>query len=108
MQPQISFTKFYNDEQVQMAFPTPMGLPFLYSYTRPILVHVNGKAHMHTQPDITSGSFNSMNMPYQFNMSMDANATYVHYIFFNNFKIFIIEKLIKSLLIIDKLISSLA
>ncbi len=40
----IRYTKVFNQAQVSVMFPTATGMPFIYKYKVPTLVHIQGKA----------------------------------------------------------------
>lgn len=44
-------------QQVAFAFPTELGMPFIYTHDRPILVHIDGKIRASANPQVSSGKY---------------------------------------------------
>lgn len=42
-------------EEMAIAFPTGMGLPFIYTYDRPVLVSIEGKVRATANPQVSNG-----------------------------------------------------
>lgn len=55
----FSYTKLYDQHQVTLAFPTTMGLPFVYNLKTPTLLHSVGKVSVKTHFD-NDGSSNKV------------------------------------------------
>lgn len=51
------YSKLYNMEQIAMSFPTEMGLPFLYTYDKPVAINVEGKLQGNTNPEIYNNGY---------------------------------------------------
>lgn len=52
------YTKVFNNEQVSIMFPVAMGVPFVFKYKEPVLVHVQGKAEMGSgRPSVLKNQF---------------------------------------------------
>lgn len=71
----FEFTSIYSQNDIQIAFPTSMGLPFSYSLTIPTMVHVDGDIKAHTQPDMSRGGNDYIPVPQRANVSLEISAT---------------------------------
>lgn len=45
------YTKLYYQQQVIVSFPLAMGVPFLFKYNEPTLIHIQGKVKVHNEQE---------------------------------------------------------
>jgi Domain of unknown function (DUF1943) len=72
----FSYTKLYDQYQVTLAFPTAMGLPFVYTLKTPTLVHAVGEVSAKTRPDLAGNSNKKINIPDRINATGE-----IHFVF---------------------------
>lgn len=55
----FNYLKLSDKLSLSVAFPTAMGLPFVFSLTTPTLLHVRGCVQAHAQPGPLGNSYSS-------------------------------------------------
>ncbi|CAH0562627.1 unnamed protein product [Brassicogethes aeneus] len=70
---QFHYMKFMDAGEFTMAFPTEMGIPFVYTYNTPVLSHFHGKIEAQIKPEFTNqGKFQ---IPETVSIKSDIKAT---------------------------------
>ena len=72
----FNYTKLTDKYQVTVAFPTAMGLPFVFTLQNPALLYIGGKAQAKSHPDLASGSNHEIQIPETVNASIDLQFVY--------------------------------
>lgn len=72
----FSYTKLYDQYQITLAFPTAMGLPFVYTLKTPTLVHAVGQVTAKARPDLAGNSNKKIDIPDRMNATAD-----IHFVF---------------------------
>jgi hypothetical protein len=72
----FSYTKLYDQYEITLAFPTAMGLPFVYTLKTPTLVHAVGEVTAKARPDLAGNSNKKIDIPDRMNATAD-----IHFVF---------------------------
>lgn len=73
---QFNFTKFYNQEQITLAFPLASGMPFVYTYKTPTLARAGGEIRFTSQPDLSRGNDDQVHMPTKATFTAEIDSLY--------------------------------
>lgn len=69
-------TKWFNQEQITIAFPLASGLPFLFTYKTPTLMRAGGEIHVQTKPSLAQGSDDEIRVPKSIDASAEVDVLY--------------------------------
>jgi len=72
----FNYTKLYNQYQVTLAFPTTMGLPFVYTLKTPTLLQATGEVYGKTRPDLAGNSNKKIDIPEKMNTTAEIHFVY--------------------------------
>jgi hypothetical protein len=67
----FNYTKFYYRDNVILAFPNAMGLPFTFTLETPTLLKIAAETSLRSQPDLARGSHNVVVIPESVNVTTD-------------------------------------
>lgn len=73
---QFNATKWFNQEQITIAFPLASGLPFLFTYKTPTVMQAGGEIHLRTNPDMAQGSDEQIRAPKSIDASAEIDVLY--------------------------------
>lgn len=73
---QFNATKWFNQEQITIAFPLASGLPFLFTYKTPTVMQAGGEVRLQTNPDWAQGNDDEIRMPKAINASAEIDFLY--------------------------------
>lgn len=73
---QFNATKFFNQEQITIAFPLASGLPFLYTYRTPSVMNAGGEVRMSSNPSLTEGNKDDIRVPKTVEASAEVDVLY--------------------------------
>lgn len=66
--------KFYNPNQVTIAFPNALGLPSIYALQKPTLLKSEGEISLQSPSDSVSGSHDVVQIPKYVNVTADIHV----------------------------------
>nr|UJZ92574.1 vitellogenin [Scaphoideus titanus] len=72
----FNYTKITNRFSMTVAFPTAMGLPFVFSMQTPTMVYIGGQAQAKSHPDLASGNSHEIQVPQTVNASVEMQLVY--------------------------------
>lgn len=73
---QFNATKWFNQEQITIAFPLASGLPFLFTYKTPTLMRAGGEIRLQSNPDLAQGNDNEVRVPKTIDASAEIDVLY--------------------------------
>lgn len=73
---QFNATKWFNQEQITIAFPLASGLPFLFTYKTPTLMRAGGEIRITTNPDLSQGNDEEIRIPREINANAEIDVLY--------------------------------
>lgn len=72
----FNYTKIYNKNAVTIGFPLETGYPFIYTMKTPTLVKFGGDIRLRTQPDLSQGNGEQVQMPQYVNGTGSVSMVY--------------------------------
>lgn len=73
---QFNATKWFNQEQITIAFPLASGLPFLFTYKTPTLMRAGGEIRLQSTPDLAQGNDDEVRVPKTIDASAEIDVLY--------------------------------
>lgn len=73
---QFNATKWFNQEQITIAFPLATGLPFLFTYKTPTLMRAGGEIRLQAKPDLAQGNDDEVRVPKQVDATAEIDVLY--------------------------------
>lgn len=73
----FNYTKFVNKYSVTVAFPTAMGLPFVFTLQNPAVYSAGGRVQVKTHPDLASSGKHQIQIPEVVNASIEVKFVWV-------------------------------
>lgn len=73
---QFNATKWFNQEQITIAFPLATGLPFLFTYKTPSVMRAGGEIRLQTNPDWAQGNDDEIRAPKSINATAEIDFLY--------------------------------
>lgn len=73
---QFNATKWFNQEQITIAFPLASGFPFLFTYKTPTLMRAGGEIRVRTNPSLAQGNDDEIRTPKSIDASAEIDVLY--------------------------------
>lgn len=73
---QFNATKWFNQEEITIAFPLASGLPFIFKYVTPTVMHAGGEIRVKTSPLLSEGRRSSIRAPKSVEAYAEIEALY--------------------------------